>query len=54
MEKVKIENNLFTGGFWIMMWLFTVGLLNLSFGQGVTALLLWPYYLGKALAFLLQ
>lgn len=46
MQKIKIENNLFTGGAWIVAWLFTIGFLKLTFWKGVLALVLWPYYLG--------
>lgn len=48
MDKVKVENHMFSGGLWIAAWLFTIGFLKLSIGQGVLALLLWPYYLGLA------
>jgi hypothetical protein len=50
MEKIKIEHKAFSGGLWIVAWLFTIGFLNLSFWQGVLAILIWPYYLGAALA----
>jgi hypothetical protein len=50
MEKIKIENHTFSGGLWIAMWLFTIGYLQLSFWEGVLAVILWPYYLGVALA----
>jgi hypothetical protein len=30
--------------------LFTIGFLHLSFFKGLLALLLWPYYIGLALA----
>jgi hypothetical protein len=46
MQKIKIENHTFTGGMWIVAWLFTVGFLKLGFMQGLLAILLWPYYLG--------
>lgn len=31
-------------------WLFTIGWANLSFWQGVLAILIWPYYIGAKLA----
>jgi hypothetical protein len=46
MEKIKIEQHSFAGTLWFMAWLFTIGFLGLSFGKGVLAILLWPYYLG--------
>src|SRR5713101_7874128 len=30
----------------ISAWLFTIGLLHLTFWKGVLAIVLWPYYLG--------
>lgn len=35
---------------WFMGWLFTLGYLGLGFGKGLLALIVWPYYLGAALA----
>lgn len=46
MQKIKIENHVFGGGLWIAAWLFTLGFLQLTFWQGLLALLVWPYYLG--------
>lgn len=48
MEKIKIEQHSLSGGIWMAAWLFTVGFLQLSFWQGVLAILLWPYFLGVA------
>jgi len=48
MEKIKIEQHSFTETLWVVAWLFTVGLLHLSFWRGVLAIVLWPYYLGIA------
>jgi len=50
MEKVKVENHLFGGGLWIVGWLFTIGYLQLSFWNGVLAVLVWPYFLGRYFA----
>ena len=39
------------GVVWLIGWLFTIGLLRLPFfWKGVLAIILWPYYLGGALA----
>jgi len=46
MEKIKIEQHSFTGGLWIVGWLFTIGFLQLTFWRGVLAIVLWPYYIG--------
>lgn len=45
-EHIKIEQHSFTGTLWVIGWLFTIGYLQLSFGKGVLAIILWPYYLG--------
>jgi hypothetical protein len=45
-QKIKIEQHTFVGGLWCIGWLFTLGFLHLSFGKGVLAIVLWPYYLG--------
>ena len=49
MNKIKVETSLLSGGVWFAAWLFTLGFLNLSFGQGLLAIVLWPYYIGVAL-----
>ncbi|MBI5456634.1 hypothetical protein HY969_02740 [Candidatus Kaiserbacteria bacterium] len=46
MEKIKIENHSFSGGLWCAAWIFTIGYLQLSFWQGVLAIIIWPFYLG--------
>ena len=48
MHKIKIEHHTLSGGVWLAAWLFTIGYLQLSFWEGVVALLIWPYYLGVA------
>ena len=52
MEMVKIENHTFTGSIWLIGWLFTIGFLQLAFWKGVLAIIIWPYYLGTAIALL--
>ncbi len=46
MEKIKVEHHTPLAGLWAAAWLFTIGYLQLSFWQGVLAVLIWPYYLG--------
>lgn len=46
MERIKIEQHSSLGALWIVGWLFSIGFLGLSFGQGVLAIIIWPYYLG--------
>jgi len=43
---MHIESGGGLGILWIMGWLFTIGYLKLSFGKGLLALIVWPYYLG--------
>lgn len=31
---------------WLIGWVFTIGFLDLSFGKGLLAIIIWPYYLG--------
>lgn len=39
------------GPLWCIGWLFSIGYLQMPFfWKGVLALLIWPYYLGRALA----
>ena len=53
-EKRSVKGKLDVGGIigpiWFIGWLFTIGYVHLSFGKGVLALVLWPYYLGVALS----
>ncbi len=48
--KVKVVEHGAKGGVWIIGWLFTIGFAHLSFGQGILAIIIWPYYLGTALS----
>ncbi len=50
MQKVKVETSILSGGVWFAAWLFTLGFLKLSFGQGLLALIIWPYYIGSYLS----
>jgi len=52
--KIKIYEHGGKGAVWIVGWLFTIGFLNLSFGKGLLAILLWPYYLGQMIATLVH
>ena len=38
-----------TGRLWFIGWLFTIGFAKLTFGKGLLAIVLWPYFLGAAL-----
>ncbi len=37
------------GPVWFIGWLFTIGYANLVWWEILLALIIWPYYLGKAL-----
>ena len=37
------------GGFWFAGWLFTIAFANLVWWKIILGLVVWPYYLGKAL-----
>jgi hypothetical protein len=50
MERIRIEWHGFAGIVWCWAWLFTIGLLHLTFWKGVLAIILWPYYLGTWLS----
>ena len=50
MERIRIEQHSSVGLLWVAGWLFTIGYLHLSFWRGVLAIIVWPYYLGSALA----
>jgi uncharacterized membrane protein len=50
MERIRIEQHGTTGMLWFGAWLFTIGFLHLGFWKAVFALVVWPYYLGVALA----
>ncbi|MCC7356004.1 MAG: hypothetical protein IT410_00075 [Candidatus Doudnabacteria bacterium] len=50
MERIKIENHTFTGSLWFIGWLFTIGFLHLSFGKGLLAIIIWPYYMGDMIS----
>jgi hypothetical protein len=40
-----------TGSIWCIGWLFSIGYLHMPFfWKGVLAIIIWPYYLGLALA----
>ena len=47
---VVSEKHGFLGGVWFAAWLFTLGFLHLGLWKGVLALVLWSYYLGRALS----
>jgi hypothetical protein len=54
MDKIRIEQHSAGGLLWAVGWLFSIGYLNLSFWQGVLALIVWPYYIGANVAVLLK
>jgi len=53
MEKIKIENHTFPGAIWVIGWLFTIGLMHLSFWRAVLAIVIWPYHIGTIVSTLI-
>jgi hypothetical protein len=47
-KKVEVAGVM--GPVWFIGWLFTIGFVHLPFWKAVLAILIWPYYLGAALA----
>jgi hypothetical protein len=47
LDKVVVYGGNGLGCLWGIGWLFTIGYLKLSFWQGVLAIIIWPYYLGR-------
>ena len=37
------------GPIWFIGWLFTIGYANLEWWQSILAIVVWPYFLGRAL-----
>jgi len=46
-NKMKVDAS---GPIWLIGWLFTLGFVKLGFWKAVLAILVWPYFLGVALA----
>ena len=49
-RTVRVEGVSRSAPIWLIGWLFTIGFAGLDFVPGLFALLIWPYYLGVALA----
>ena len=49
-DRIRIEQHGLAGAVWFWAWLFTIGLLHLSFWRALLGLVIWPYYLGVAFA----
>ena len=49
-DRIKIEQHSSLGLLWFAGWLFTIGFLQLGFWKGVLGLIVWPYFIGAALA----
>jgi hypothetical protein len=45
-DRINIQQHGAGGLLWLAAWLFTIGLLKLTFWQGAMALVTWPYLLG--------
>ena len=49
-QKTHVETASIVGPIWYIGWLFIVAFAKLAFWKAVFALIIWPYYLGSALA----
>jgi len=49
-ERIKIEQHTSHGLLWLAGWLFTIGYLQLNFWNGLSALFIWPYFIGTRIA----
>lgn len=47
MNNIIVSQSDMFGMLWFIGWLFTVGYLKLSFGKGILAIVVWPYYIGE-------
>ncbi len=47
-KPLKVEVSY--GAIWLTGWLFTLGYTDAGFWKGILDLLLWPFFLGAALA----
>ncbi len=47
MEQIVVTHGDGLGCLWAIGWLFTIGYLKLHFWNGVKAIIIWPYYIGK-------
>lgn len=45
-QKIQVKNVVDRAPVWFIGWLFTIGFAKLSFGKGLLAVVIWPYYLG--------
>lgn len=45
-DSINIKQHGAAGGLWFVGWLFTIGFLHLTFGKGLLAIIIWPYYIG--------
>jgi hypothetical protein len=50
MDRIKVIQSGMSGLVRFAGWLFTLGYLKLAFWQGALALVIWPYYIGVAVA----
>jgi hypothetical protein len=47
-RAIRVESGL-VGVIWFIGWLFTIAYAQLSWGQAIFAVIIWPYYLGLVL-----
>lgn len=49
-KQIHVEAVSIVGPIWFIGWLFTIAFAKLSFWKATLALIIWPHYLGSALA----
>lgn len=50
MSKTSPQTEVTMGITWFTLWIFTIAFAHLSFWQGAIGVVIWPYYLGDAIA----
>ena len=49
-RTVNVNTGSSAGAIWFIGWLFTIGFVKPIWWQAILAIVIWPYYLGLALA----
>ena len=49
-NKIKVDASGACGIFWVIGWMFSIGFLKLIWWKALLALVIWPWYLGVAMA----
>jgi hypothetical protein len=49
-ERENMKSGSLAGAFWFAGWLFTIGYAHLVWWKIILGIIIWPFYLGTALA----